>query len=1689
MKKHIRKTLALLLTLCVIIGMLPVMAFAATSQVSDGDAAETEQTTVNLVDWVWLSGTSTYALAKRQGIDGASIKLIVDAAGNTSDFGNNVISAHATAEIVYDIAGKGVTRFQSYVGVNSAYGTCGFQVYTDASQVPLYSVDCVYGTEPVHYVDVEIPAEATTLTLITTNGGDNNNYDHGTWAAPVVIVNPAADSVSLKANSMVLEEGVTRSLAPTIVRDGEVTNAPLTWTSSNESVVTVNYGTVTAVGKGSATVTVSVATPDGGTASASCDITVVEPYYRLADGWQITNEDPHNWSITGEDNISILTQYGEFRKVNGVYTAKCQNLFLRETEESDFEISARLEFQPDANYESAGIIIYAADNAHLVLARRYHTNFNNQTLGTHGVDNGTFMETAQADPSTTQAPIWLKMAKSGSTVTASYSLDGESWTQHDEPIIVDAFAGAENFKVGLYTGDSQQNNNTVATFSEFTIKYPNEETASPVALAAVNENSPVRADAVKEVMDLIDAIGTVTADSTAAIDVARSAYQLLTTGEQKQVTNLAVLEKAEQEMIWFTLGLNDLQPFTGDGLDLPVELADGTKLYWETSDVAHITENGIVSRDPGKDVTVTLTATMVNGDGMQTRDFEVLLKADPDARERENMNILQIGDSNTEYGNLTQNLKEIINEDVGDYGTGFTTLANVRTLKAVNNISISKSGSWTNHDVAGDGSDGDTPDSLNGLTTEGSYGATITISFTGSAVDLYYLAQPGAGSFQVTIDGVDKGSVDTGVTGDKVTKVAAYDDLKYGKHEMVITVTRSSVTLHGVDIIVGDRDSRSVIHTWGNATARALDYAGFTQSVFTSGLQELNPNKVVILLGTNDHGYGKDSSNTPVPADEFEEYLVTIIERVKKALPEAEIWLLSTFETNDTFRAQSLPTLYEYWETSFPNAAQRTGVNYWDMGSWFGEYDSIKMQDTWHVNSKYGRIIMEKLYELLCGSPMTAQELAEAVDALIVTNGEQVAEVEDLIARYMALDAGDKAAVGAERISKLQSNLSRARILAAGGGTVIVADQSANGFDVDLTEKTSAGLTLYEGKTALEGWFRIDQEGADGYYAEHLSGENSYTAVATIYIDSAMKDDPNHYHMVYSTGDRGTALRVNRENAGLKVASFVYTGSGWVGVNSGYLGDEYLDRWLTVATTYDAAKNTISMWVEGLTKTAAGASNLKSTTYGLGVGYDPQETLRKSNLKIADLRLFGKVLTGEELAANSMSAGDESVLLWYDFSEYAVAIDEVPVADVKLDKTEAELIVGEELTLTATVTPENAVDKSVIWETSDASVATVENGKVTAVAAGSTTITAKAGDKSAACVVTVAEPVVEVAGVELNQTSAELTVGGELALTATVKPDNATDKSVTWSTSNEKVATVVDGKVTAVAAGTATITVTAGGKREQCVVSVVAKTVEVSGVKLDKDTAELEVGEELTLSAVVAPEDATDQTVTWSSSDESVATVADGKVTAVGAGEAAITAQVGEQSATCVVTVTKPAVEPPVNPFIDVKEEDYFFDSALWAVEEGITVGDGAENTFNPEGDCLREQVVTFLWRAAGEPEPETTKNPFKDIVEADYFYKAVLWAYENDIVKGVEVNEFGPKQSCTRAQVAAFLFRYDGSKAVQTRNPFTDLVETEYYVSAVLWAVENGITKGDGSETTFNPNGTCTRAQIVTFLYRYLVK
>lgn len=173
------------------------------------------------------------------------------------------------------------------------------------------------------------------------------------------------------------------------------------------------------------------------------------------------------------------------------------------------------------------------------------------------------------------------------------------------------------------------------------------------------------------------------------------------------------------------------------------------------------------------------------------------------------------------------------------------------------------------------------------------------------------------------------------------------------------------------------------------------------------------------------------------------------------------------------------------------------------------------------------------------------------------------------------------------------------------------------------------------------------------------------------------------------------------------------------------------------------------------------------------------------------------------------------------------------------------------------------------------------------------------------------------------------------------------------------------------------------------------------------------------------------------------------------------------------------------NPFTDVSDGAYYYDAVLWASGNGITNGTSA-TTFSPDAACTRAQIVTFLWRAAGSPAPESesSANPFTDVSTGAYYYDAVLWAVEQDISNGTSATTFSPDVACTRAQAVTFLWRAGEAPSVSSGSGFSDVADSDYYANAVKWAVANGVTNGTGS-ATFSPDADCTRGQIVTFLYR----
>ena len=346
-------------------------------------------------------------------------------------------------------------------------------------------------------------------------------------------------------------------------------------------------------------------------------------------------------------------------------------------------------------------------------------------------------------------------------------------------------------------------------------------------------------------------------------------------------------------------------------------------------------------------------------------------------------------------------------------------------------------------------------------------------------------------------------------------------------------------------------------------------------------------------------------------------------------------------------------------------------------------------------------------------------------------------------------------------------------------------------------------------------------------------------------------------------------------------------------------------------------------------------------------------------------------------------------------------------------------------------------------------------------------------------------------GITLDKTSVTLysnTTPNTVTLTATVQPNNTTD-TVVWSSSDENVATVNNGVVSAVANGTATITAKAGDQTATCTVTVKTYSSGSSSSGATRYTVSVEDADNGTVK--VSPTRASKgSTVTITVTpdegyelDKLIVTDKNGdKVKLTDKGDGKYTFKMPASKITVEATFAEISTEPETPVFTDVPTSAYYYDAVLWAVENGVTEGTSA-TTFSPDMSCTRAQMVTFLWRAAGSPEPVTTTNPFTDVNSGVYYYDAVLWAVEQGITSGTSATTFAPDATCTRAQTVTFLYRAAGSPAV-SGGSFSDVSADAYYADAVAWAVSEGVTVGT-SDTTFSPDMNCTRAQIVTFMYR----
>ena len=347
---------------------------------------------------------------------------------------------------------------------------------------------------------------------------------------------------------------------------------------------------------------------------------------------------------------------------------------------------------------------------------------------------------------------------------------------------------------------------------------------------------------------------------------------------------------------------------------------------------------------------------------------------------------------------------------------------------------------------------------------------------------------------------------------------------------------------------------------------------------------------------------------------------------------------------------------------------------------------------------------------------------------------------------------------------------------------------------------------------------------------------------------------------------------------------------------------------------------------------------------------------------------------------------------------------------------------------------------------------------------------------------------VPVLGVTLDKQTMSLTVGSTGTLTATIDPTDAANQNLTWTSDNEAVVAVSDGVVSAVAAGTANITVTTadGGKTATCVVTVTRRSSSSSRPSYPITTPDkTENG-----SVTVTPKSAKRGSVVTITVTPDAGYVLDKLTVTDKDGKELSLTKKSDTEYTFVMPAGKVEITPsfvkqaeePRRVFVDVKTGDYFYDAVQWAVGKGITNGTSAE-TFSPEAPCTRAQIVTFLWRAAGSPVVNYAMD-LSDVAGDAYYAEAVRWALSEGITTGTSADQFSPDATCTREQAVTFLYRAAGSPAVSGESAFEDVGADAYYARAVAWAAQNGVTNGI-SQALFGTGSDCTRAQIVTFLYR----
>ncbi len=438
-------------------------------------------------------------------------------------------------------------------------------------------------------------------------------------------------------------------------------------------------------------------------------------------------------------------------------------------------------------------------------------------------------------------------------------------------------------------------------------------------------------------------------------------------------------------------------------------------------------------------------------------------------------------------------------------------------------------------------------------------------------------------------------------------------------------------------------------------------------------------------------------------------------------------------------------------------------------------------------------------------------------------------------------------------------------------------------------------------------------------------------------------------------------------------------------------------------------------------------------------------TMRVLGMNAAGELVFKKASL-DYLPANKaylkVPAGSPDEIKVVSYEEYE-ANKVVPVSGISLNKTAIELTEGETFQLEASVSPDNASDKTISWSSSDVSIAKVDNGLVTALQAGQVVITAKAGEYTASCSVQVKAKIIPVDGITLSQSHVELSEGETFQLQASVSPDNASDKSITWSSSDNNIATVADGLVSTWKAGEVVITAKAGNFKTTCAISVKSKNlpqepdspdepnIPVNGITLDKNEVEMTEGESLTIVATITPEDATDKSIAWNSSDESIATVVNGAVTALKMGEVVITAKAGEFTASC---------------SIRVKAKEILVESITLNITEAeLTEGESLtlQATISPENATDK----SIVWSSSDERIATVADGHVSTLKAGEAIITAQCGNHSATCKISVKAKPDALNQSFINQTIDA-IYNLQGQKVGDTENDFNYLPEGLYIIN-----------------------------------------